>query len=336
VLRIEGLEPNSYARQQQDKAILSFDEANTTLYLRDLLCIDPGHGRDGWTLECLLPNGERRTVTIPKHKGYSPCPPDRQMTLLQLDTAIGYIRLPHFAPSDRTGDEKRLSTFFAGGSRWQRIIIDIRENQGGDPTLWVNSILAPLIRTNLTWTQDSLVHRTWVEQHANLYPISPAGYVELRPKGRAELLEGRPLPISGDWRVYRVARSVSPLRGGLLGMTRPTKFNGKVYLLIDDRSFSAADDFAAMAQLTSFATLVGTPTMGGTANLAKPTPVCLPPSKVILWLELEATLSSDGRIRELTGTKPDIHLPPARIPAKVTREAILQDPWVRWIMSRSI
>jgi hypothetical protein len=330
VIRIDGVEPNDYARRQQDKAILNFDATGSRLYLRDLLCVDPGTGVDGWRLECLLADGSHRTLDVPKRLGYAPCPPDRTMTLLELNETTGYLRLPNFSPSDRAGDERKLSSFLAGGSRWQRLIIDVRENQGGDPRFWVDSIVAPLIREPLPWTQDSVVSRDWALQHANLYPLNPTGFVELGPKGKGERVELRGLPMPGDWIAYRVTRTVSP--SSQRGRIPPSPFKGKIYILIDDRSFSAADDFACMAQRTGFAKLVGTPTMGGTANLAKPTPVCLPESQVILWLELEATLTPDGGIRELTGTIPDIPLPPARVPASISREALLSDPWIRRVL----
>ena len=177
-----------------------------------------------------------------------------------------------------------------------------------------------------------MVSKAWVGQHANLYPLNPMGFVELGPKAKGERVDLRDLPLSGDWVVYRMTRTVNPVRSSMWGQVPRSMFKGRVYILIDDRSFSASDDFAAMAQLTAFATLVGTQTMGGTANLAKPTPVCLPESQVILWLELEATLTREGKIRELTGTIPDVRLPPARAPSSINRETLLSDPWVRWIL----
>jgi hypothetical protein len=329
ILKIEGLEPNKYAERQQDKAILNFDTTTSRLYLRELLCVDPGRNLEGWTLECVLPGDDLRTMVIPKRMGYAACPADRTMTLLELNETTGYLRMPNFSPSDRSGDEKKLAAFLAGGNHWQSLIIDVRENQGGDPRLWVDSIVAPLIREKLTWIQDSVVSGDWAKHHANLYPLNPAGFVELWPKAKAERVKQPELPLAGEWMVYRMTRTVNSTRKGL-GMR--SRFNGTVYILVDDRSFSASDDFAAMAQLTGFATLVGTPTMGGTANLAKPTPICLPESQVILWLELEATLTPKGKIRELTGTIPDVRLPPARVPSPVDRERVLLDPWVRWVM----
>ena len=148
------------------------------------------------------------------------------MTLLELDESTAYVRMPNFAPVERAADEKKLSVFLARGSRWKRLIIDVRENQGGDPTLWVNCLVAPLIRKELAWTQDSLVRKAWADEHSNLYPMNPKGFVELWPKAQGQRVDRRDLSFPGDWEVYRMTRTVSPLRGGLFGLSSKSGFKG--------------------------------------------------------------------------------------------------------------
>ena len=86
----------------------------------------------------------------------------------------------------------------------------------------------------------------------------------------------------------------------------PIGFNGKIYLIIDEYVFSAADEFARFCKQSNFATLVGTRTTGSGGNNTMF--MTLPNSGLMLRFEGEMLLNKDGTSQYETGTIPDIEV----------------------------
>jgi hypothetical protein len=54
---------------------------------------------------------------------------------------------------------------------------------------------------------------------------------------------------------------------------------------------------------------------------------------MIFRLETEVLLTVDGDINELVGTAPDVKLPSADMPWSITRADLLQDPWIKQVIT---
>lgn len=50
-------------------------------------------------------------------------------------------------------------------------------------------------------------------------------------------------------------------------------------------------------------------------------------------VETDLVINPDGSYNEMTGTKPDIELPPGDLPASVTEEELLKDEWIKKIIN---
>lgn len=86
----------------------------------------------------------------------------------------------------------------------------------------------------------------------------------------------------------------------------PIGFKGKIFLIIDENVFSAADEFAMFCKQSGFATLVGCSTNGSGGNdtiFAR-----LPNSGLMMRFETEMLLNEDGTSHYETGTVPDIEI----------------------------
>ena len=129
---------------------------------------------------------------------------------------------------------------------------------------------------------------------------------------------------SREWVFYRVTRRIEP--------RNRYNFDGSLYVLVDDRTFSAADLYADAVKRIGLGKLVGRNTSGGCAAYLGPPVIRLPASGMIFQVETEIVINPDGRINELFGTRPDVELPPAHRPRSITKEDLLKDAWIEYII----
>jgi len=61
--------------------------------------------------------------------------------------------------------------------------------------------------------------------------------------------------------------------------------------------------------------------------------VRLPESGMIFMLEADLIINADGSFDEIEGTPPHIKLEPADLPESITKEALLEDEWIRKILT---
>ena len=109
-------------------------------------------------------------------------------------------------------------------------------------------------------------------------------------------------------------------------------FDGKLYVLTNGGTFSAADDYADMVKRLHLGTLVGQNTGGGGCGYLIPPAIRLPGSGMILRMEADLLLTPEGSFNELFGTEPDVKLPSTDHPRSISREDLLQDAWIRTII----
>lgn len=91
-------------------------------------------------------------------------------------------------------------------------------------------------------------------------------------------------------------------------------------------------------QRTGLATVVGANTVGwGQAYQAKML-YALPNSGFMFFMDSELTLNPDGTLNNYVGVIPDSTLSvstyPTPYPATFSREALLADPWVQWVLGQ--
>ena len=83
------------------------------------------------------------------------------------------------------------------------------------------------------------------------------------------------------------------------------RYRGKIYLIVDDLCYSAAEGFASFCKATGFATVVGTWT-GGNGIAFTPALVTLPNSGMVVWFPLTMGLNPEFSANEETHTLPEV------------------------------
>jgi hypothetical protein len=131
-----------------------------------------------------------------------------------------------------------------------------------------------------------------------------------------------------DWYFFQNTHTYLPIEG--------FDFTGQVYVLMDNDSFSATENFVKAVKQLEIATLVGATSCGGAAAFIEPWHFELPNSHIIFFLEVELAFNSDGTINEIYGTKPDVELEPSTYPTTFptgfSKKELLKDSWIQWVI----
>ncbi len=206
---------------------------------------------------------------------------------------IAYMRLRHFLPAYIDSDREEIMGFLSRIRSFPFLIIDIRGNPGGSDLYWEGNIVAPLIAEPLKYTTYSVVTgdeygRSFIRQEIKPVMLLPGGlhYPPEVGKRLSFFIE--------EENVINPRDSVG--------------FDGEIILLVDNQVFSSAATFAAFAQLTNWATVVGQATKGDGISMDSIL-LSLPNSGLVIRFPVAMGLNPDGSSNLERGTVPDIVIP---------------------------
>jgi hypothetical protein len=333
---VDGVNADEYALQQQYRTHLRYDPAQKKFFIFPLLTIDPGSSRPGWQVAFRLPDRSLKTVLVRKIPGYVPHRPDESQSAntdcVALNKAVLYVRMRTFYRMYVAEDAETLQRCFASGS-YQKVIFDVRGNNGGEIWSYMDNVIAPLIRAPISFESTSAVKDTfyawygwrfWLFQLTNNNELAdPIAHV-----ARIDPISYPPYSDQG-WRVVRVTRRIEPA-------SKPFSFDGEVYVLADNNTLSAADSFAAVMQRSGLAKVAGANTVGWGQTYQSKMLYALPHSGILFYMDAELTLNPDGTLDNFTGVLPDVFLNPSSYPTPYPgaydRETLLADSWVQWAL----
>ena len=333
---VDGLSADDFVLQQQYHAHLRYDPRLEKFYLYPLLVIDPGPDRPGWTVTFRLPDQSVQTVLIRKIPGYVPHRSDEtgaaNIRCLAVQDGVLYVKLSTFYRQYVEEDAHRLRQCFESGA-YHSAILDVRGNDGGEIWSYMDNIIAPLVDEPITYQATAANRESFYAWHGwrfLLYRLENDNELTDR-RAHVEKVETIAYPPYSDqgWRVTRVIRRIEPA-------PQPYPFDGQVYVLADNNTLSAGDSFVATMQRTGLAKVVGTNTVGwGQAAQAKML-YSLPNSGILFYMDSELTFNAEGSLNNYTGVSPDVFLSPSTYPtpypASFSREALLADAWVQWVL----
>ena len=342
IVKVNGMTCARYLDFVKDSTSLEYDAHSKGWVDYFLMIVDEGPSFQGWHVDFRLPDGRDLAAFVPKVKGF-PGPLNdwartvearENCTCIELAEDIGYVRIRSFLPGPLhyvfrgyiRKERARIGAFLARAQgRYKKLIIDIRNNGGGLPQYYYDSLIAPFLKEPVTWKETVGIKGSFLRD------TKPSVLRRLRQDvklGQVNEEEGEP-PDGFDqeqWVFYTIARRVEP--------SHRYDFHGKLYVLINGGCYSAADGYAGAVKRTGLGTLVGRSTGGAGAGYIAPPMVRLPASGMIFRLEADLDVNPDGSFNELVGTPPDIELPPADPPASITREDLLQDEWIKRVIAQ--
>jgi len=308
-----------------------------------LLIVDEGPAHRRWQVDFRLPNGSTLAAFVPKVKGLrtpkeekvQAVEPIANCTCLELTKDVGYIRIKSCMPGKLSAlfrgfikkDRNKIKTFLERSQgKYSKLIIDFRNNGGGLPQYGYDALISPFLDEAVTYSQVVGVKTKYLIDTDE--PVLKFLRDEVStPKAHViRVTEIRP-PEGFDphlWTFYEVTRKIEP--------RNRYNFKGDLYFLINGGCYSAADDILNAVKPIGLATLVGRNTGGGAAGYVAPPAITLPASGMAFRVETDLVINPDGSYDEISGTAPDVELPPVDPPKSITREDLLKDEWIEYIV----
>jgi hypothetical protein len=138
ILSINGLDCNQFMDSTISSSWFRYYTFNKE-WVRDYLFIlDEGKSHHGWQVK-FNDNGIIKDVYVPKITGGSTPEERENLTCSTISPTIGYIKSRSFAPAYFGKDKRKLKQFFSEHShQFDTVIIDLRDNHGGDPNYGFN------------------------------------------------------------------------------------------------------------------------------------------------------------------------------------------------------
>lgn len=343
IKKIDDIPVDAYVKTLFNKIWLRFDGKRKKVYCHHspFLAVQDTL-KKSWKTELIMPDGSIVLIDLPVKKGYKPPKgmsyPKENVTCLNLPNRTAYIKVAGFAiGKQREQDLIKIDGFFKAAKQpYAKLIIDLRNNLGGAPAYWQKAFVERFIKKTIVHEQYTVVTKDAFDNldfNRKLFDWKYSKEVKL---GTLELKdfskwESNAFPIyleEDSHYLFLSRKTYKP--------NKPYEFNGKVFLLIDHDSFSATEDFAKFAKETGFATIVGAQSIGGAAVAFALWYFELPNSHIMLSMEIDMAFNADGTLNEIFGTKPDFILEPdgypTVMPDEYTKEALLNDKWVQFVL----
>lgn len=226
--------------------------------------------------------------------------PNLETQILE-ENKVAYMKIKAMAGFDLLDkDLSKIEEFVKEIKNYDKLIIDIRGNRGGEDEYWKKLI-------------ELLTPKSLEENYYSFFkgghrydrdPYKVEGVTTITNLDE-EILNKLPAKVRDEFAFYKQYNiQIKPKEN--------SAFNGQVYLLVDSGVTSQAVNFASFAKDTGFATLVGEDTGGG--RVFEDIPITyLPNTKFAIKYSRELAINKDGTINMETKTKPHIG-----VEAKVT------------------
>ena len=220
--------------------------------------------------------------------------------------------------TDIEQDKKLITEYLNKVKNYQALVIDIRGNGGGDTRYW-NTFLLPLILkegvevTTYNFYKDGNL----IKEFFNAVNFKAPKIDNLN----LSKLPNLPPEISSDFKYYaKSILEVYPNEDSI-------KFEGNIYLFVDNSVFSASETLAIFAKESGFATIIGEQTKGDGIG-SDPLIAMLPNSGYIFRFSKDMGVTSDGTCNEEYGTTPNYIVPSAKYP----NEYMMLDECIRKVL----
>jgi len=206
---------------------------------------------------------------------------------------IAYLKIKSFY----VDSTEEIMKFLEDVKDYPYLIIDIMDNEGGYTSYWENIILS-LINEPIKIRRYNLI-RGGEYSMENYYSKLFSDNLIIDDIKNYPYYDDLPNDIKDDFKYYI-------LQEQQLSNEYSIGFKGKIFLLANEFTFSAADNLIHVCKQINTVTLVGCRTAGGGIGFT-PLYVQLPNSGLIVRFEGEIGLNEDGT-SNFMGTKPDIEI----------------------------
>jgi len=220
---------------------------------------------------------------------------------------IGYISLPnmyHFDEID--GLEQFIDSIVTSFHNTKALIIDVRFNPGGGRDLIQKMASYIVPKSNTPWVANVAYLRT--DGKKNIYTSMSNRFLYKHSSNNLNDIDKKAIDeFSKDFIIQKKFDTLKfsrphymVLEGGSKPYTKP------IYILVNERSFSASTVFASAFKGLPNIKIVGVTTDGSSGNSKK---MYLKHSNIRVKVSTMLSFQRNGRTLDGNGTKPDIYIP---------------------------
>ena len=224
-------------------------------------------------------------------------PANLYMNKIGKNNQTAYIYVNSFADDFIAVDVPQIQAFLQTISDCDNLIIDIRENGGGNTAYWEQAFVSPNIEQPLQSRLVRLMRDTDLTQKFYGSDYAASGLTLEQVKNSANMANLPKGDLTGLTLAREILVSIEP-------ENNEQPFDGQIWLLVGPQVYSSAESFAVFCKQTSFATLVGQPTGG--SNSGGGIFYELPNTHLLVEFDVEYCLNDDGSCNMEVGTQPDI------------------------------
>ena len=326
IVAVNGMSCSQYKDYLKRETSLRYVAGDAERFTEPLLVMNEGPGFRGWDVSFRLPDGSQCDRFVPRRKGQRRLDKSRftnwrkgNCECLELSDEVGYVRIKVMIGAWEKSDGKKIRRFLEKSQgRYKKLIIDLRHNGGGSPTYVLANLIRPFLNEPLVYKLVSGIKRKVLTD--DLYFVRIGAW--------ETAIDEVPPPAGFDpnqWVFHEMHREVPP--------SDRYAFDGDVYVLMDQVSASATEIYLDVVKRTGLATLVGQRSQGAGGDYMIAPVMRLPTSGMIFRMEGDLDINPDGSFNELVGVQPDVDLPPAKLPATLTKEELLEDEWIKWVLA---
>jgi len=244
---------------------------------------------------------------------------------------IAHISIRH-AMNDVDYDRAVLLSFFEEIQGFNHLIIDLRGHRGGNGAHFTETVIKPLLSapiqvSNWEFFTNGESTQRHIETSLALSAASSGGIFtdfEFTRYNAADFADSRDmtyfLPQDLAGLTYAIESSAF-----LIPMDDGYPFHGKIWILTDSRSASAAELAVIYAKSSGFATVVGEPTAG--VMPASTHFVMLPNTGILFRMDIGYFTDDYGRSMEEFGIAPDYPSRPRLDARQTVLEMIAEGDW---------
>lgn len=212
---------------------------------------------------------------------------------------VGYIYLPSMASKNGSTDKdlKMIGDYIKTLGKHKALIIDIRGNLGGSDRYW-QGIVSKLIKNDIKING----YRTYRNNSKIVKRYTYVRNIKLEP------IENLPMNVKKN-APEETLKNFSDFENTsyTIKANNDLKFEGNIYLLVDEKIYSSSESFSMFCKETKFATLIGQ-TTGGDGGGLDPVLFKLKNSGLIVRMASGMYLNKYGICDEEFKTTPDFKI----------------------------
>ena len=206
---------------------------------------------------------------------------------------VAYLGITSMDGNRIEEDGKLIKEFYKEIKDYEKLIIDIRNNGGGNDYYWKRNVIEPLARETISVDNYIFTRGDYSKIFYKARGIRLKNIENLDKK----LIAKMPDEIDKFDNYYISNISIKP--------KDPINFKGKIYLLVNNGVYSSSEGFASFCKTSGFATLVGE-TTGGDGIGIDPLLFSLPNSGYVIRFASLLGLDGNFNINDEIKTIPDI------------------------------